>query len=68
MIEFYGMEPGTKCYFYLDNLYGETFFYYKQRAASFSSDGEYHDPRDSKEFVVHYPPAEPEPEEVPPGV
>jgi hypothetical protein len=68
MKERYGMEPETKCYFYLDNLYGDTFFYYKQRDASSSSDGEYHNPRDLDGVVVHYPPAERDAEEAPPHV
>jgi hypothetical protein len=58
MIERYGMEPGTKLYFYLDGLYRETFFHYKQRDDASSSDNEFHDPRDSKEVVVHNPPVE----------
>jgi hypothetical protein len=63
----YGMEPGTKCYFYMDNLFGKT-FYCKQRANSSASDGEYHDPRDNDEVIVHYPPVEPEAEEAHLGV
>jgi hypothetical protein len=63
MIERYGMEQGTKCYFYLDNLYGETFFYYKQRGVFSSCDGEFPGPRDSDGVVVHYPPVEPKAEE-----
>jgi hypothetical protein len=55
MIELYGMEPGTTFYFYLDNLYGDTFFCYKQRDALSSSDDEFHDPRDSNGslFIIH---------------
>jgi hypothetical protein len=63
MIERYGMEPGAKCYFYLDGLYGETFFHYKQRDDASSSDGEFHYPRNSDGLVVHYPPVELEREE-----
>lgn len=62
MIERCGMDPGAKLYFYLDGLYRETFFHYKQRNDTSSSDNEFHDPRDSDGVVVHYPPVEPEPE------
>jgi hypothetical protein len=55
MIERYGMELGTKLYFYLDGLYRETFFHYKQRDDASSSDHEFHDPRDSHRslFITH---------------
>jgi hypothetical protein len=52
----------------MDNLFGKTFFYCKQRANSSASDGEYHDPRDNDEVIVHYPPVEPEAEEAHLGV
>ncbi len=60
MMERYRMEPRTKCHFYMDGVFGHTYFYYKDRATSSSSDGEYHDPRDADGVIVHYPPAEAE--------
>jgi hypothetical protein len=47
----------------MDDVFGQTSFYYKDRADSSPSDGEYHDLRDDDGVIVHYPPAEPEPEE-----
>jgi hypothetical protein len=63
MIERYGMERGTNSYFYLDGLYRETFFHYKQWNDASSSDDEFHDLRDFNGVVIHYPPVEPEQEE-----
>jgi hypothetical protein len=55
MIERYGMDPGAKLYFYLDGLYRETFFHYKQRDGASSSDGDFHDPRGSDGVVCSLP-------------
>jgi hypothetical protein len=69
MREHYGMLLGTKCYFYMVSLFDRhTYFNYKHRDDSSTTDGEYHDPRDSDGIVVPYRPAESEAEDPPPGV
>jgi hypothetical protein len=60
-IEFYRMEPGTMCHLYMDGIFENTYFYYKDRTYSYSSDGEYHDVRDANGLISHYPHAESEP-------
>jgi hypothetical protein len=46
----------------MDDVFGHTYFYYKDRANSFSSNDEYHNPTDADGVIVHYPPVEPEPD------
>jgi hypothetical protein len=65
MMECYMMELGTKCHLYMDGVFGNTYFYYKDRATSSSSDGKYHDRRDAEGIIVLYPHAEMEAEEAP---
>jgi hypothetical protein len=49
----------------MDGVFGNTYFYYKDRATSSSSDGKYHDRRDAEGIIVLYPHAEMEAEEAP---
>jgi hypothetical protein len=62
MTECYMMELGTKCYFYMDGLFGKTYFYYKQ-----CTDSSIY-LKDARGVIVHYPPAEPDAEEAGPHV
>jgi hypothetical protein len=48
----------------MDGVFGNTYFYYKDRADSYV---EYHDPRDADEVIDHYPPMKPETEAEPDG-
>jgi hypothetical protein len=68
MREHYWMLLGTKCYFYMVSLFDRhTYFYYKHRDDSSTTDGEYHGPRDAN-GGVHYPPAERDEKEAEPVV
>jgi hypothetical protein len=56
------MEPGTKYHFYIDGVFENTYFLYKNCTNSSSYDDEYHEPRVVGGVIVHYTPAEVETE------
>jgi hypothetical protein len=56
----YNFWSSTRCIarkivIYMDGVFGHIYFYYKDLTHFSSSKGEYHNPRDADEVIVHYP-------------